>query len=435
MNTFALEIALAGALLAPAQQAPNPGAVTEYVVQNVTSTLTARAGRPPVYEEIEVMRALLLRKLRSTYFGPERLWWSELLNPNTNGAGDKQNWYFEPITTPDGKTTYRQRNALNWVGNEQYLSLQSAHSPHDSGISVEGVYLDGYGVVFNVVLPASAHDPRPAAPATPSAQPPSEWDEVRRELRGEGRVPPPTSTGRKEPTLGDVLLHLLAENGKHFTSLRDDQQLTVAVTFRGAPHPYPLVTFADPVQTGQPGGQPAAPPGAFTAQRAGSVTIAEGNNAFSAPQTGRDLELLGELHLKQGQNGQALEAFQRALAQLENEAKSAPDAEDDRQVQSRLAELYTKLAQAQTATGRLDEARTTLDRAVTLKQRGTAQTANKAPQPPRAAAAQPAKLIVSAPKRLLDQVGGGKVTFEEFRKAAKVEYIPAAGAPKAPEKK
>jgi hypothetical protein len=41
---------------------------------------------------------------------------------------------------------------------------------------------------------------------------------------------------------------------------------------------------------------------------------------------------------------------------------------------------------------------------------------------------------VSAPKRLLDQVGTGKISFEEFRKEAKVEYQPATGAPAPPRK-
>ena len=52
------------------------------------------------------------------------------------------------------------------------------------------------------------------------------------------------------------ILYLLADNGKNFTSLRDDQQLTIAVTFRGPLHAPPLATFAAPTQTNQPG-QPA----------------------------------------------------------------------------------------------------------------------------------------------------------------------------------
>jgi hypothetical protein len=58
---------------------------------------------------------------------------------------------------------------------------------------------------------------------------------------------------------------------------------------------------------------------------------------------------------------------------------------------------------------------------------GSARTSSSA-----AAAALPAKLIISAPKKLLDQAGGGKLSFEEFKKAATVEYLTFAGPEKPP---
>jgi hypothetical protein len=38
-------------------------------------------------------------------------------------------------------------------------------------------------------------------------------------------------------------------------------------------------------------------------------------------------------------------------------------------------------------------------------------------------AALPIKLIISAPKKLLDEAGKGKMTFEEFRRRASVETL------------
>ena len=35
----------------------------------------------------------------------------------------------------------------------------------------------------------------------------------------------------------------------------------------------------------------------------------------------------------------------------------------------------------------------------------------------------PSKLIISAPKKLLDEVASGKMSFEEFKKAVSVEYL------------
>ena len=39
----------------------------------------------------------------------------------------------------------------------------------------------------------------------------------------------------------------------------------------------------------------------------------------------------------------------------------------------------------------------------------------------------PNKLVVTASKKLLDDVGAGKISFEEFCKAATVEYTGDAG--------
>jgi len=35
----------------------------------------------------------------------------------------------------------------------------------------------------------------------------------------------------------------------------------------------------------------------------------------------------------------------------------------------------------------------------------------------------PSKLIISAPKRLLDQVGAGKIPYADFRRQATVDYF------------
>ena len=53
---------------------------------------------------------------------------------------------------------------------------------------------------------------------------------------------PEKTTTRKTPAIGDSLLNLLAENGKHFTGLKDDERVTIAVTFRSGSHPTPTAT-------------------------------------------------------------------------------------------------------------------------------------------------------------------------------------------------
>ena len=44
----------------------------------------------------------------------------------------------------------------------------------------------------------------------------------------------------------------------------------------------------------------------------------------------------------------------------------------------------------------------------------------------------PAKLIISASKEQLNQVGSGKLSFEEFKKAASVQYLTFKAAAKEP---
>ena len=44
----------------------------------------------------------------------------------------------------------------------------------------------------------------------------------------------------------------------------------------------------------------------------------------------------------------------------------------------------------------------------------------------------PAKLIISAPKRLLDEVGTGKMSLAEFKKAASIEFLTFPGTKSSP---
>jgi len=94
-------------------------------------------------------------------------------------------------------------------------------------------------------------------------------------------------------------------------------------------------------------------------------------------------------------------------------------------------ELYTKLAQAYLSMGDHEYAQRTLKslagQARDLEEwvqagRPTAGTTAK-PAAGAAKATLPTKLIISAPKKLLDQVGTGKISLDEFKKTATVQYL------------
>jgi tetratricopeptide (TPR) repeat protein len=130
--------------------------------------------------------------------------------------------------------------------------------------------------------------------------------------------------------------------------------------------------------------------------------------------------LLGDLHLKQGEPQAAIDAFRKAVDAAEREVMLSPDNSSDA-ARNRLRGTLGKLAQAYLAAGKDDEARSFMEKAAVL---GVAKpvTANPAAKP--VPATRPARLTISAPKKLLDQIGNSKISLEEFRKQATVDYIP-----------
>jgi tetratricopeptide (TPR) repeat protein len=431
MSMLGLELALAGALLAPGQ------AGTSVIVgeSKTGAVLLGALVHDPrrVDEQIEVMRALLLRKLRGSEAGAPLAAYDAYHDMSTALLSNN---YFVPTTTfqptagADGQAHYQPVTTYTATMGANPLAGRA----RAGGQPVEGVYVPGYGVVFTVTLPPPAQDPLPAAEAAKAPAALSEWDRTQRQLRGEWtfeHAPPPP----KEPPLGEVLLRVLAENGKHFTALRDDEQLTVAVVFRGsraAPRAANAPSTTQPANANVIG----AMSGSVNIAGGGTHTFA-GQNAPPPAQTARDLELLGDLHLKQGQSQQALEAYLKALTTLDAEWRKTDlnNADEDQliaQFQRRIGDLYAKQAQAQLEAGRLDEARQLLDKAKASRERAGKSAAEKPAAAKPAGPTLPARLTISATKRLLDQVGSGTISFDEFRKAARIESVPATGAPDKP---
>src|SRR5262249_31541888 len=122
-----------------------------------------------------------------------------------------------------------------------------------------------------------------------------------------------------------------------------------------------------------------------------------------------DLELLGDLHLKQGRYEDAIAAFQKAVEKASGSKQKAA--------------LHRKLAQAYLMQEKNEEARSHIDRAIAFLKE--AEDAKNKPTP--AAKAEttplPVKMIISVPKKLLDQAGEGKMPFEEFCRQASVQTL------------
>jgi tetratricopeptide (TPR) repeat protein len=133
--------------------------------------------------------------------------------------------------------------------------------------------------------------------------------------------------------------------------------------------------------------------------------------------------LLGDLHLRQGQYKTAITAYEKALALAQKALERQPD---QKQQILTLTELYSKLAQARLGAGEADKAREALEHAMAyarLAEKASGKGEEGGGPPKESALPLPSRLILSVPKKLLDQVGSGKMSYEEFRKAASIEYV------------
>jgi tetratricopeptide (TPR) repeat protein len=226
---------------------------------------------------------------------------------------------------------------------------------------------------------------------------------MRSEVRQEKAKPEVNKPApKREPTLPEIILKVLADNGHHFTQLSENESLTVVVTFRPPSQEIHLTGSVKYLNTLT---------GTTTAVSAAgsSTTTAPSTTAVSASST-LDYELLGDLHLKQGKGQEAITAYLKALEQKLEPKQSA--------------KLHRKLAQAYLEEGKDAEAQRALQTLAELMVRyadATKQTSPKPAETPRSPL--PAKLILSAPRRLLDQVGTGQLSFEAFQKAATVEHV------------
>jgi hypothetical protein len=392
-----------GSLLLPGMAAAQPGA------SPAKDDRAAPGQQSKMYEDIEILRRLLNSKLLSEYPPAKAL---------AEGQGSAVPYRFRLLNDPLTPEFYLQRSEpLMWESSLRpynawpqapgsgafYFPSRYENSwiapvlAPDRVLDTEGTYLKGQGVVYTLTLPPPAHSPMEES-SKPGPRTVSDWDRVRGQLHNEKPKSDDKEQPRKEPNLVEIILRVLADNGRHFAQLSDDESLIVIVTFRGN-DPQPT-KVADPEKSKTDPKRGHAPSGEDKSKDAGLL---------GSPSTAHDYQLLGELHLKQGNYEEAVKAWQKAL-ELEPGTKQA-------------TLLYRKLAEAYLALGKDGEARQAIDKALESAKAGQAEGAKPSKQPEASCSPLPAKLIISASKKLLDQVGSGKIAGEEFHKAATVNYL------------
>jgi hypothetical protein len=340
----------------------------------------------------------------------------------------------------------------------QLTSMASVYSADAAAPLTEGVYLKDCGVVYTATLPSTGFDPLPGSKAGSGSKAPSDdWDRIRKEIRGETPEPEGRPLAGHQP-LSEVILKVLAENGKHFTSLNEGERITVAITFRGAAactachqnpwskedlyKTYPGTNLAAPIPaTKSSSGAPVNPnsPGAPGASQPGtgsgpSAPIESGVPLRASQETPawvtevRNEVLLGDLHLKQGKGQEAVAAYKTAMVHMEQGIDRKRFAESgyiagDLPFMLAGVDLLNKLAQAYVATGDEESARRMLGTASDLAKKAEGLTGAPATTNPKSGL--PAKLVVTVSKKQLDLMSDGKMTFEMFCKAATVDYVAA----------
>ncbi len=362
------------------------------------------------YEEIEIMARLLDRGLsRYARVGP--------LDDRLHSVA----------FSPDGKLlaggTHEGTVRLWDVATGRQLAA-SAHAAPDLS-EMQGVYLKGRGIVFTQTIPLHFQKPV-GGPDKPAPQALTEWERVRKELRGE-KVESEKPHAEAHTSIADAVLKVLADNGKNLTRLPDGESVTVAITL--APmqacakcHNGPVTGGGQVGLMGIGGGTPGAlgPGGAHSPGGSSAAPSAGGGGDSTETSTARaefrKYALMGDLAMKQHDYNQAAEAFKKAMVSRQNlPHESAMDLE--------VIEAASKWARALMAQGKNDEAERIVQGIVKITDKlGSAQRPDKA-APGKADVTLPGKLIITVPKTLIDQSSLGKMSFDEFRKSASVEYL------------
>jgi len=377
-------------------------ALIEAQTAKIQAEIDTELAQARAYEDIEIMRRLLQRKLAGFAQSCRQC-------HQASGAPQALFLYDRAASMATGRDDARTSNTDagsigSYVAGDFSLQHHGVHAAASESIPVDGHYLKGTGIVMQAQLPASLLQFLPASPAPKKQpQPPSEWEVIRKQLRGEkaeasavvddfhSRIP-------EGANLQDVLVKILAEHGKHFQSLADNERLTLTVTFRPQ---------KDVPSGAMSGGAMSDMGGAGGSAMSNTQPAMAGMMASGVPQVGprsssKDYELLADFRMRQGQYADAAKTLEKAI-ELNTDS-------------SRAAGLYRKLASALLLQSPSNQH--TLDRANDLLRKAMGI---KPPPAPALKTPLPTRLVISASRSALDKASAG--SLDDFRRQLTITWL------------
>lgn len=345
--------------------------------------------------------------------------------------------------------------------------LMGAMDPHanmpKSGFGIDSfqsVYLPRIGIIYSGQVVMGKTDPLKVIKAK-SEPTLSNWERVRNDLLGQKSK---QRSKRSSPdSISETVVKALANNGKHLSELQDSESVTVAIT---------LVTFeracatchsmnanagmdmrgGSDMMSGGMGMSSKKRKSSSNSTFGGSASpggmspgiSSSGGGGIGAPPGspgGRGLSpsgtlnsssvkstiSLAELHLKHGRFESALRSLSEASTLLQKErlkTKLTNRKGIDLALQS--VQVFGMMAQTNLKMGNIKNAVELMAAAKTLAESASnaAKELSTNSNPPEKAAMPLApRLIITASKKSLTEVGTGKITLDEFRKQIQIQYL------------
>jgi hypothetical protein len=374
----------------------------------------------PLYEEVEVLRHLLRTKISEGYAQASQVAGHGNANAQIDFGQGSVHWYnanrafydarLNQPTAPSTMTPYVPSNFVQEPNQQAFWGYVGVTGqPHAPDLRTEGAYIRGQGMLFTITMP-----PWPQLhylKVQPTLQPPSEWEQARQQVQGEGggivNFEVQLKTG---PNLKEVLLKVLAENGKHLKHLKDNESVTIVIVFRGGgassrvlPITAALVWDQKPASD-----KPQSPKPVPSANQAERQTLLD--SYFR----------LYELQVKQGRIEEARKAIDQLLKLLDEEGSEGQVSQKARREMLRRA-LQFYLTVENPTPDEVKRIRKLTDELTKepVKPRITEIDLTEAPVAPRL----PSRLIITVPKKVLIQAGSGKLDVAAFEKLVQIEEV------------